>query len=126
MYIDGNGKVGIGTTTPTDKLDVNGNIKTSGHLISTPTTTTDISKVPTTSQLAVVNTSTSGTFGLASLMQAGTELQVFINNTGSGTITIAIPTTFKSNGTDSISIDSGKYGEINIISDGTNMYLRAV
>ena len=30
MIIDGNGKVGIGTTTPTELLDVNGNIKISG------------------------------------------------------------------------------------------------
>ena len=94
--------------------------------ISTPITTTDISKVPTTSQMSVVNTSQSGTFGLANTMQTGTELQVFINNTGSSDITIAIPTTFKSNGLDSITIESGNYGEINVISDGTNLYLKAI
>ena len=31
-YVDGN--VGIGTTTPTEKLDVNGNIKTTGTIIT--------------------------------------------------------------------------------------------
>ncbi|HLP20642.1 MAG TPA: hypothetical protein VK174_10090, partial [Chitinophagales bacterium] len=33
MMLDANGNVGIGTTAPAHKLDVNGNIKTSGHLV---------------------------------------------------------------------------------------------
>jgi len=37
MIIDSSGNVGIGTTTPTEKLDVNGNIKTNGNLIGNVT-----------------------------------------------------------------------------------------
>uniref|UniRef100_A0A6M3ILX5 Uncharacterized protein n=1 Tax=viral metagenome TaxID=1070528 RepID=A0A6M3ILX5_9ZZZZ len=41
VIVDDTGKVGIGTTVPTEKLDVNGNIKLPGSLISTYTTTND-------------------------------------------------------------------------------------
>lgn len=76
--------------------------------------------------MTVINTSASGTFGLVTNMLAGTNLQVMINNTGTDAITITIPDTFKSNGLTDITIASNNYGEINIIYDGANYYLRAI
>lgn len=84
------------------------------------------SNVPTDKKLCIVETDIDDTFGLRRPMTAGTELQVIINNTGRSEITITIPDTFKSNGVSKIAIGAGKYGEINIIYDGTNHYLRAI
>lgn len=125
---ESSGNVGIGTTTPSEKLDVNGNIKTSGRVFEPYTILNSVSSIPYTYKTVFVNTSSNETLGFHGIntIPAGCELQIIINNTGSSTITIAIPTTYKSNGLDSISIDPGNYGEINIISDGTNGYLRAI
>lgn len=103
----------------------NATVKIATDVICTPSTTSDISQVPTNSRMCVVNTDTGNTFGLDGSLAAGAELLVIINNTGSLGITIDIPSTYKSNGLGSISIAGGNYGEISIISDGTNLYLKA-
>lgn len=89
-------------------------------------TTTNISSIPISKQLCIVNTLESNSLGLDGTIEAGRELQIIINNTGSNNIIIAIPSIFKSNKLDNLEIEAGKYGEVNIISDGTNLYLRAV
>lgn len=89
-------------------------------------TTTNVSSIPTSKKLCIVNTSESNSLGFAEQVPTGQELHVIINNTGSDKITIAIPITFKANGLDNLEIEAEKYGEINVISDGTNLYLRAL
>ena len=64
----------------------------------------------------------------------GREIHVIINNTGSETITISLSNTdkYKLVGSDSIAIESGKYGEVNLIAayDSANnqtvFYVRGV
>lgn len=89
-------------------------------------TTTNVSSIPTSKKLCIVNTSESNSLGFAEQIPTGQELHVIINNTGSDKITIAIPITFKANGLDNLEIEAGNYGEVNVISDGTNLYLRAL
>lgn len=88
-------------------------------------TATSVANVPITKTVCRVNTTSGGSFSLSGTLAAGQEVHVIINNTGSSKITISIPTTFKAS-VDSLEIESGKFGEINVISDGTNRYLRAV
>ena len=101
-------------------------VEAATKLICKPTTVTNINKVPVSSPMCFVNTSASGTFGLDGEMAAGTELQVIIDNVGSDSIVITIPDTFKSNGVSEIAISPDTYGEINVISSGTKLYLRAI
>lgn len=88
-------------------------------------TATSVTSIPTSKTMCVVNTTSGDSFGLSDDLIAGQEVHIVINNTGSSKITISIPTTFKAS-VDKLEIESGKFGEINVISDGTNKYLRAV
>lgn len=93
--------------------------------IGNSTQSTDISKIPVTHRLCVIDTNTGGTFNLANTMLNGQELHVIVNNTSDSSIVIAIPTSFKTD-IDSLEIDANSFGEINVICQGTNRYLRAI
>lgn len=87
-------------------------------------TGTNISSVPTTKHIAIVTVSGGGSFGVTG-MTSGRELHVIVKNSSSSKIDIAIPTSYSSN-INNISIEGGKYGEINVIYDGSTYYVRAV
>lgn len=86
---------------------------------------TDISSVPVTKVMCSATISQSSELGLDGSLQAGEELHIIINNSSSDNIIIAIPSTFKS-AIDTLEVGVDSFGEINIISNGTNLYLRAL
>lgn len=85
----------------------------------------DLSKVPVTKKLCSAYIASSQSLELEGTLESGQELHIIIINTGTDTITIAIPDTFKSI-IDTLEIEEGSFGEINIISDGTNLFVRAL
>lgn len=92
------------------------------------TTGTNIASVPVTKHLCVVTISADGTFELASTPAAGREVHVIVKNTSSSDITIGIPTSspYVNMSGDSLTVAGNGYADINVISDGTNMYVRAL
>lgn len=91
-------------------------------------TTTSITSIPVNKRLVIANISSSQSFSLASTLPAGKEIYIIIYNSGSNAISIALPNTgnYKCLVDTALSIDAQNYAEINIISDGTNMYIRAL
>lgn len=89
---------------------------------------TSVTSVTVDKQLVIANISSSQSFSLASLLDAGKEMHIIIHNTGSSSISIALPNTnsYICLVDTALSIDAGNYAEINIISDGTKMYIRAI
>lgn len=80
-----------------------------------------IASIPVNKRL-VICTATSGTFSLASIPPAGREIHIIL---GAGSY--EIPNTGNyvlMNDNTSMSVASGKRGEINVISDGTTGYIR--
>ena len=55
MYIAGTGNVGIGTQSPLEKLDVNGNVRLSGGIIGGGSTFIQIIRQPLVGGAATVN-----------------------------------------------------------------------
>lgn len=114
-----------------------GNHASAGYLTTTVAASTyqkktsvgsnnSVANVPITNALHVATITGSGSFSISGTMAEGQELHVIVVNNGSSTATITIPTnTFKAS-VESIEIEAGKFGEINIIKAGGNMYLRAV
>lgn len=77
----------------------------------------------------LVSRSSSTSFGVRGSLSDGLDILYIIKNAGSAQITITIPnsgTYINCSNVDSITIEPGKYGEIHIISDGENLYIRAV
>lgn len=91
-------------------------------------TVTQISSIPVNKRLCIVTISTSGTLNLASTPSAGREIHIIVNNSSSSEITITMPSTsgYVQLSGDSLTVAASGYGEINIVSDGTNMYIRAI
>lgn len=87
-----------------------------------------VSSIAVDKRLVVATISSNGSLGLASTPAAGREIHVIINNTSSSDITITIPdnSSYKSAIGTSLKIKGNSYGEVNIISDGTTMYVRGV
>ena len=86
---------------------------------------TSIANVPVTKRLVRVNLSANGSFSLTGIPAAGREIHVIVK--ASAAVTITIPNTgiyACLNDSTSMSIASGKYGEINVISDGDIAYIR--
>lgn len=89
-------------------------------------TATSISKVPITKRLCVITLGSSGSFTLASTPPAGREIHMIVKNNNSNDITITIPNSsnyVNMNG-DDLTIAGFSDADINVISDGTNMYIR--
>ena len=80
-------------------------------------------------RLYICSRSSSYSLSMISTLKDGNDVLFIIHNTGSDSITITIPNSggfVSTDDVDSITIGAGKYGEIHVISDGTNMYVRAV
>ena len=90
---------------------------------------TSLANIPTTHRLVTVTLSDdANNLSLANTLEAGKEIHIIIynNNNDSSDITITLPITggYITVGSATVKIENAKYGEINIISDGTNMYVR--
>lgn len=92
------------------------------------TTATSIASVPVSKHMCVVTISANGSFSLASKPAAGREVHVIVRNSGSGEITVTIPTSgdYVNMSEASLKIAAGKYADINVLSDGSKMYVRAL
>lgn len=84
-----------------------------------------ISNVPINKHMFVATLSSNGSLSIADTLQAGRELHIIVKNTSASDIIITIPDSFVKF-EDSLTVSAGSYADINILSDGTNMYLRAL
>ena len=91
----------------------------SGH-----NTISSLTSLPITKRLCIATISSSQTLGIGGQLVDGKEIHVIIKNNSSNTITITIPSTMVNMIDENLEIDGGKYGEINLVSDGTNIYYR--
>ena len=91
-------------------------------------TVTSIASVPISKRLCIVTISASGSFTLANIPSAGREIHIIVKNSSASDITITMPSTseyVKMSG-DELTVVANEYAEINVISDGTNMYIRTL
>lgn len=88
-------------------------------------TVASVSNIPVNKRLVVASISSSATLSIASTPDAGKEIHIIVKNTGSSKITITLNSGLLSSFQDtSFDIEGGAFGEVNIISDGTNVYTR--
>ena len=80
--------------------------------------------VPTTKRLCIATISSSQTLALNGTISDGRELHIIINNTNTSDVTITIPNTILNLVGENLTISGNSYGEINLTSDGTNIYYR--
>lgn len=111
--VDNNTKV-VASKTVTDFL--------SGHIeVNT------LANIPTTKRLviATISSSTNELSLSGNTLTDGSEIHVIVKNNGSSDTTVTLPTSggYVSVG-NAITIAANSTGEINIISDGTNLYVR--
>ena len=96
----------------------------SGH-----NTVNTLASVPTNKRLVIATiTSSTNTLSLSgNTLTDGSEIHIIVKNNGSSDATVTLPTSggYVSVG-NAIAIAAGSTGEINIISDGTNKYVRGV
>lgn len=92
------------------------------------TTTISVASLPITSNLVVATISAAGSFSLTSTPDAGKEIHVIIKNTATSDVTVTLPTAspYVCISSDSLTVPASGYAEVNAISDGTNIYLRAL
>lgn len=135
------GAVGVHTSTPMYGLDVNGSIGTNTDVFikdksvsgfisfyEGSNTATSLSSVPVDKRLCVCTVSASGSFSLASVPAAGREVHVIVSNTWDSDIAVALPNTgdYVCLTDTALSVKAGGYAEINVISDGSRMYIRSI
>lgn len=91
-------------------------------------TSTTISAVPVNKHFCVLTISANGTFALASTPAAGREIHIVVKNSSTSDRTITLPdaSPYVNMSSDSLTVPASGYADINILSDGTNMYLRAL
>jgi hypothetical protein len=89
---------------------------------------TSITSVPVTKRLVIATISASASLALASVPADGREIHIIVKNSSSSDITVTMPSAsgyVKMSG-DTLTVKGSSYADINIISDGTNMYIRAL
>ncbi len=114
------------TTLAAVKADSDINATISEKDWNTGHTSTTNATIPVTKRLCIATWTSSYTLSVGTIAD-GRELHIIGKNNGSSDITITFPSSgiVKMSG-DSITIAAGAYADINIISDGTNKYLRAL
>lgn len=92
------------------------------------TTSTSADSVPVTKHMCVLTISANASFAMASTPAAGREIHVIVKNSSSSDRTLTLPNnaTYVNMSGGSITIPASSYGEVNVISDGSKMYLRAI
>lgn len=87
-------------------------------------TVTSLTSVPITKRLVIANLSAGGTLSLAGTPADGRELHIIVKSTNGGAITLPTSGSWIVMGEKSLTLEAGDYCEINIISDGSNLYAR--
>ena len=85
-----------------------------------------LTTVPTTKRLCIATISSSQTLGLNGTINDGRELHIIVKNTNTNDVTITIPSTIKNLVGENLTIGGSSYGEINLTTDGTDIYYRGI
>lgn len=104
---------------------------TNFRYILSSVTATAITALSTSYRQVVASISASASFKFtgSTAFSAGREIHVLIKNTSTtDEITVTLPNSgiYNNGGTDTLTIPAGGYAEVNAISDGSKIYLRAV
>jgi hypothetical protein len=123
-----NGKLGVGNTTPSTKVDVSGSIKATNYVSTMPSAITATSSTTidlSTGNVFTVNLNASITTLTLNNPQIGTYIIKVVQG---GNNTITFPASFKWSGgtTPTITTTAGKIDIITMIWDGTNYYATIV
>lgn len=144
--IDSSGNVGIGTTSPEQKLDVNGYIKTSGIIkassgsgyvltgdgghkaltnLQVTGTASALNALDVTKTFIYATVSSNQTLGVSAAMTVGQVLTVLVYNSGSSSITVTVPTSDSWKSLDGLNLTIGaqKFGEISILCYTATVYM---
>lgn len=93
------------------------------------TTATSIASIPVGYKLVKCTISAAGSFALESTsITAGREIHIIIYNSSSSDVVVSLPTAspYVNFSADSLTVPANKYAEINVISDGSNLYIRTL
>lgn len=87
-----------------------------------------VAGIPVSKRLVIATISNNGSFALASTPADGREIHVIVHNTSSSDIEITMPSgsNYVKMSGDTLTVAGNSYADINVISDGTNMYIRAL
>ena len=87
-----------------------------------------VAGIPVSKRLVIATISNNGSFTLASTPADGHEIHVIVHNTNSSDIEITMPSgsNYVKMSGDTLTVAGNSYADINVISDGTNMYIRAL
>lgn len=90
-------------------------------------TATSLSNVAVTKRLVIATISSSQSFSCGAVAD-GRELHVIVRNSSSSNITITLPTSspYINLVGDSLTVKGSSYAEINVVSDGSSRYIRAI
>lgn len=115
-----------GLMSSTDKTNLNALV----NFYEGRNTATSIASIPVSKRLCVATISANGSFSLASVPTAGREIHVIVKNSSTSDITITLPNsgnyvTMDSEAT-SLTVKGSGYADINAISDGSKVYIRAL
>ena len=88
---------------------------------------TSLNSVPLNKRLVIATLNTNDTLSLGGLgISDGRELEIIVHNTSSSDITISMPNSggFINQSGEILTVKANTYADINILSDGTNFYIR--
>ena len=104
-----------------------GTIGLSSNIIGTGTANS-LSSIPVNNRVCVISASANGTISFSALPSEGFEVHLIIHNTGSSAISVALPSAgnYICTSDSIIYIESGKYGEVNVVTAGGIGYIRGV
>ena len=87
-----------------------------------------VTGIPVSKRLVIATISNNGSFTLASTPADGREINVIVHNTSGSDIEITMPSgsNYVNMSGDTLTVAGSSYADINVISDGTNMYIRAL
>ena len=91
-------------------------------------TASSLENIPTNKRLVVASINQSQSLSFEGLVADGKQVHLIVNNSGTSTISVALPNTgnYVCLTDTALSIDAGGHVEVNVISDGNFMYIRGV